>query len=106
MYYPNPYPDGFYTGSTKEKPFVGQRQSYYAWEWSDALFIVLDPYGYTTTNPKQGAEADNWEWTLGFNQYKWFKSVLETSKAKYKFVFAHHLLGDVRGGIEWVDFYE
>jgi hypothetical protein len=106
LYYPNPAPDGFYTGSATEETFTGQRRSYYSWEWGDALFVVLDPYWYTTENPKHGGEADNWKWTLGTDQYKWFKSVLETSKAKYKFVFTHHVLGDVRGGIEWADFYE
>jgi len=105
-YYPNPYPDGFYTGSSKEEPFTGQRQSYYSWEWGDALFVVLDPYWYTATNPKQGAEADNCKWTLGFDQYTWLKNALETSKAKYKFVFTHHILGDMRGGVEWADLYE
>jgi hypothetical protein len=106
LYYPNPYPDGFYTGSATEEPFVGQRQSYYSWEWGDALFVVLDPYWYTTKNPKQGTEADNWKWTLGLDQYTWLKNTLETSKSRYKFVFTHHVLGDVRGGIEWADLYE
>ena len=106
LYYPNPNPDGFYTGSTQDEPFVGQRQSYYSWEWGDALFVVLDPYWYTATNPKQGAEADNWKWTLGLDQYTWLKNALETSNAKYKFVFTHHILGDMRGGVEWADLYE
>ena len=40
--------------------------------------------------------------TLGDAQYHWFKRTLEQSKAKYKFVFAHHVLGTGRGGIdEW-----
>jgi hypothetical protein len=106
LYYPNPYPDSFYSGSAKEEPLVGQRQSYYSWEWGDALFVVLDPYWYTATNPKHGAEADNWKWTLGFDQYTWLKNALETSNAKYKFVFTHHILGDMRGGVEWADLYE
>jgi hypothetical protein len=106
LYYPNPGPDSFYTGSAKDEPFVGQRQSYYSWTWGDALFVVLDPYWYTSKNPKQGSEAGNWAWTLGIDQYRWLKGVLETSKSKYKFVFTHHVLGDVRGGIEWADFYE
>ena len=106
LYYPNPYPDSFYSGGGKEEQFVGQRQSYYAWEWGDALFVVLDPYWYTTTNPKQGAEAGNWKWTLGTDQYAWLKNALETSGARYKFIFTHHVLGDVRGGTEWAGLYE
>jgi hypothetical protein len=38
--------------------------------------------------------------TLGEEQYQWFKHTLETSTAKYKFVFTHHVLGTGRGGIE------
>lgn len=33
-------------------------------------------------------------------QYKWFKKTLEQSKAKYKFAFAHHVLGTGRSGNE------
>ena len=36
---------------------------------------------------------DWWALTLGDAQYHWFKRTLETSKAKYKFVFAHHVMG-------------
>ena len=104
LYYPNPYPNGFYGGNTKEEPFIGIGQNYYSWQWGSALFIVLDAYRYTTKNRKQ--TGDLWDWTLGEMQYKWFKNVLETSKAKYKFVFIHQLLGEVRGGIEWADKYE
>jgi hypothetical protein len=38
--------------------------------------------------------------TLGEAPYQWFKQTLETSNAKYKFVFTHHVLGTGRGGIE------
>jgi hypothetical protein len=103
-YYPNPYPDGFYSGDTSEQPFAGQRESYYAWEWGDALFVVLDPYYWTPENPKQS--GDLWDYTLGTEQYRWLEETLRTSGAKYKFVFSHHVLGDVRGGIEWAGLYE
>ena len=43
---------------------------------------------------------------MGDAQYQWFKRTLEQSKAKYKFVFAHHVLGTGRGGIECADLYE
>ena len=102
-YYPNPLPDSFYSGDTTSEAFVGLRQNYYAWEWGSALFVVLDPYWYTKTKP-------NWGWTLGVNQYNWFKNVLSTSEAKFKFVFCHQLVGgngvDGRGGTEFVDFFE
>jgi hypothetical protein len=103
-YYPTPSPDGFYSGGTIAEPFVGERGSYYAWEWGDALFVVLDPYAYTTINPKQS--GDLWDYTLGADQYRWLVNVLGTSTSRYKFVFAHHVVGDVRGGVEWAGLYE
>ncbi|MBK6791105.1 MAG: hypothetical protein IPG80_00890 [Anaerolineales bacterium] len=39
-------------------------------------------------------------------QYQWFRQTLETSNAKYKFVFTHHVLGTGRGGIELADTFE
>lgn len=47
-----------------------------------------------------------WNVTLGDAQYQWLKQTLETSTAKYKFVFTHHVLGTGRGGIEVADGYE
>jgi len=89
LYYPNPLPDDFYTGNTTIEDFVGLPQDYYAWERGDALFVVLDPYRYTI--PKSGKSPDGWDWTLGGKQYEWFKQTLENSKAKFKFIFSHHL---------------
>ncbi len=104
LYYPNPFPDSFYSGNTNKEPFVGICQNYYSWQWGNALFVVLDGYRYTTDNRKKS--GDVWTWTLGETQYKWFKHALETSNSKYKFVFIHQVLGEVRGGIEWSDLYE
>jgi len=103
LYYPNPIPNSFYSGNTKSENFVGLRENYYAWEWGNALFIVIDPYWNTTLKP-------DWGWTLGLDQYSWFKNVITTSKAKYKFIFCHQLVGghgkDARGGSEYADFFE
>jgi hypothetical protein len=96
FYYPNPEPDGFYSGNTTSEAF-GMRlpENYFAWEWGDALFVVLDSWrGYTVS-----AKPRDWEWTLGKDQYDWLKRTLETSKAKFKFVFSHHVMGETRGGI-------
>ena len=110
-YYPNPTPGTFYSGSTTAEPLIGLRDGYYAWTWGDALFVVLDPFWYTTSKPKPG--GDGWEWTLGQAQYTWLKQTLETSQAKFKFVFAHQLVGGSsdaygigRGGIEFANLYE
>jgi hypothetical protein len=103
LYYPNPFPNAFYSGNSKPENFVGLRENYYAWEWGNALFIVLDPFYYTITKP-------GWGWTLGADQYNWFKNVITKSQAKYKFVFCHNLVGgngnDARGGTEFASLFE
>jgi hypothetical protein len=107
QYFPNPEPDGFYTGNSVNEDLTGFRQDYYAWEWGDALFVVLDPYWYTTTKP--GGTADGWAWTLGETQYRWLEQTLQRSNATYKFVFAHQLVGgdsQGRGGTEFASLYE
>jgi N-acetylneuraminic acid mutarotase len=108
-YYTNPLPDAFYSGDTTPQPYVGLRQDYYAWEWGNALYVVLDPYWYTTVKPQN--QESNWNWTLGRAQYDWLKRTLEQSGAKFKFVFIHHLVGGkidatARGGSEYAHFYE
>ena len=49
---------------------------------------------------------DMWKITLGDDQYHWLEKTLSTSHAKYKFVFAHHVLGTGRGGVEEAGLYE
>jgi hypothetical protein len=53
---------------------------------------------------------DNWRHTLGAEQHKWLEKTLSESKAAYKFVFIHNLVGglgkDSRGGVEGADGYE
>ena len=105
-YFSNPAPNSFYTGDTINHPFVGQRENYYAWTWGDALFIVLDPYWYTSPKPDS---LNGWRWTLGKVQYDWLKSTLEKNNSKFKFVFAHQIIGgdpDGRGGVEFANLYE
>lgn len=97
FYYPNPYPNTFYTGNDDNEPYgIGSPENYYAWTWGDALFVVLDVYRYQNINSEK---PQNWDWTLGFKQYTWLKNTLEGSNAKYKFVFAHHIRGQGRGGL-------
>jgi phosphodiesterase/alkaline phosphatase D-like protein len=96
--------------------FVGLPGDYYSWRWADALFVVIDPYWHSPTavdsqpgskGKKHAAERRNmWNITLGEAQYRWFKKTLEESDAAYKFVFAHHVLGTGRGGIENANLYE
>jgi hypothetical protein len=114
-YYVNPITDGFYTGNDETFTYIegdGLLEDYYAWTWGDALFVVIDPYWYTTTKPYSGntgggessdpGSGDRWDWTLGYDQFMWLKDVLENNNTAYKFIFAHHMLGGtepyVRGG--------
>jgi sugar lactone lactonase YvrE len=109
--FPQPAPDSFYSGDANEVKFIGKLRDYYAWTWGDALFVVIDPYWHSpkpVDNVLGGREKvrDMWAITLGEDQYKWLKDTLEKSKAKFKFVFCHHVLGTGRGGIEMADQYE
>lgn len=116
-YYPNPIPDGFYSGDTLNTPGVGRRESWYSWIWGDALFVVIDPYW----EARKGKDPDverGWDFSLGKEQYEWLKSTLRGSGAPYKFVFAHQLVGGDepfvagasqgtgRGGAAWAHLYE
>ena len=106
-YFPNPVPDNFYTGDAIPKPPSGLLENYYAWEWGDALFVVLDPYRYSLR--QRGGGSDGWAWSLGRAQYDWLAKTLAGSHAKFKFVFLHNLLcGDQasRGGVEIAGFNE
>jgi predicted phosphodiesterase len=108
-FFPNPFPDGFYTGNKSDVRTVGRVEDYYAWEWGDALFVALDPFW--PTSKRGGKKADgNWAATLGREQYEWLERTLAGSKAKVKFVFIHHLVGGLdesgRGGSEAAELYE
>ena len=95
-YYTLPSPSGFYKGNAVPEGYgMGLPENYYSWEWGDALFVVLDCYRYSAAN----SSAGGWDWTIGDGQYQWFKQTLESSSARYKFVFAHQVLGYGRGGI-------
>ncbi len=89
------------------EPLAKDGHAYYSWEQGNALFIVLDPYWFT---PKQRRDDDNWTRTLGQEQYDWLKRTLESSKATFKFVFIHQLVGGLdragRGGVESVPLFE
>lgn len=103
-YYPNPVPDGFYTGNTEVEAISGQPENYYAFQWGDALYVSIDPYRYSTVDPY--SDKDPWEWSMGKTQYDWFRKTLESSTAKYKFVFSHHAIGNFRGGADVANLYE
>ena len=113
LYYLNPDPllGGFFSGNTDvtNSGLNGDHTigDYYAWEWGDALFVVIDPYWYSVTKPFTGnggggesyspGSGDFWDWTLGAGQYLWLKQTLEASKATYKFLFTHQLVAGWAG---------
>lgn len=107
--FPNPYPDGFYTGNKTEVKPVGKVENYYAWEWGDSLFVALDPF-WGSGRVGRNSTTGNWARTLGKEQYEWLTKTLAASSAKYKFVFIHHLVGgldeNARGGSEAAVLYE
>lgn len=126
-FYPLPAPEGMYTGNRQPVEHVGLLRDYYAWEWGDSLFVVIDPYWHSHAavdneagergparegeagQPRRGGgrgQRDLWQITLGDAQYRWLRSTLLQSRAKFKFVFSHHVLGTGRGGIEQADKYE
>jgi len=120
-YFPLPDTNAFYSGDVESISFVGKPRDYYSWTWGDALFVTLDPYWHSK-NPVDnvagvsndtvqggkgsGKTTDLWSIGIGDTQYFWLKKVLETSNAKYKFVFSHHVMGTGRGGIEVSTNYE
>lgn len=104
-------PDNFYTGNAEAVTHIGLLRNYFAWTWGDALFVVIDPYWASPVAVDNifggGARRANlWDVTHGDSQYLWLKNTLEKSTAKYKFVFAHHVMGTGRGGIELAGLYE
>jgi len=111
-YFPQPAPDReFYTGDATPVEHIGLLRDYYAWTWGDALFVVIDPYWHSSApvdNVYGGGDKrrDMWAITLGDEQYQWLAHTLAESKAAHKFVFAHHVLGTGRGGIECAGGYE
>ena len=119
--YPTVGTEGIYSGPTEPFKEIGPLKSYTSWTWGDALFVLLDNYWHSTAlvdsgfggkggkGEKGGDDKKNRDWwgiTIGDAQYKWLKHTLETSKAKHKFVFAHHVLGSGRGGVDEADLYE
>ncbi|MBH9575682.1 metallophosphoesterase family protein [Inhella proteolytica] len=105
-HFPNPEPDGFYSGNAMPDLHAGPLQDHYAWTWGDALFVVLNPYWHGSA--RRGAER--WELTLGEAQYRWLRQTLEGSRARHKLVFVHQLVGGAdrqgRGGAEAVPYGE
>jgi len=109
--FPQPAPDGFYTGDAQPVEFIGLLRDYYAWTWGDALFVVIDPYWHSpgpvdNVFGSRDKKRDMWAITLGDEQYRWLERTLKGNRTPYTFVFTHHVLGTGRGGVECAGLYE
>ncbi|RLB61407.1 MAG: hypothetical protein DRI90_11420 [Deltaproteobacteria bacterium] len=91
-YLPNPtdatYPDG---GS--------RHQDYYAFQWGDALFAVLNVITYTKTEHVLRKPSRPDDYSLGDEQLRWLERTLAQATARWRFVLIHHAVGG-RGGDE------
>jgi hypothetical protein len=96
-YFPMPSINSSFSGDTKNA-------NYYAFEYENVLFVVLDAFTFTTDS------SAGWSDTLGLEQYQWLESILKNSKCDTKFVFVHHLLGGIdvehRGGAQASKYFE
>jgi predicted phosphodiesterase len=88
---PNPDSDTYPEGGNED-------QDYYGFTWGDVLFLVLNVTGYTPLDHGLGSpvgKADNW--TLGEKQKRWLFDQLSRSKARWKFLLAHHTVAGKAG---------
>jgi hypothetical protein len=86
-FFPLPAPDGYYTGDEQPGSAAGLVRDHYAWQWGDALMVVVDPGWWSPpTGDSQGV-------TPGDAQYQWLRRTLEGSAARYRFLFAHQVPG-------------
>jgi hypothetical protein len=105
-FYPLPAPDGFYSGDSEPVEHIGLLRDYYAWTWGDALFVGIDPYWHSPVavdnkaGSREHGKRNLSDATLGEAQLRWLAKTLTESKARWKFVFAHHVNGTGRGGVE------
>jgi len=82
-------------------------QGYFAFEWGDALFVILDVVKYKNSRMLDPSPA---RFHIGDAQLIWLTSVLQNSTQRWKFIFMHHLFGGGnyygRGGAAFAFYYE
>jgi 3',5'-cyclic AMP phosphodiesterase CpdA len=84
LYLPAPGPQTYPQGGSAF-------EDYYAFNWGDALFVVLNVFTYTPgchllgTYP--GLPDD---WTLGAAQLDWLRETLAHDHSRWKFLLIHH----------------
>jgi len=91
LYLPAPGPQTYPQGGSAF-------EDYYAFNWGDALFVVLNVFTYTPgchllgTYP--GLPDD---WTLGAPQLDWLRETLAHDHSRWKFLLIHHPVGGDAG---------
>jgi hypothetical protein len=88
---PTPDPKTYPEGGSESGDFYG-------FTWGDALFLVLNVSGYTSSDhtlQSPVGKAD--DWTLGEVQKQWLQEKLSKSEKKWKFLFLHHPVGGKAG---------
>jgi hypothetical protein len=71
-------------------------KTFFSWEWGDALFIVLDPYLYTTEYPSQ-CDGEKPVFTLGEVQRNWLLDLIDNNTHNWIFIFIHQHGGQLPG---------
>ena len=90
-HFPNPGPDTYPQGGSHD-------EDYYGFTWGDALFLILNVTGYTSTpHTLNSAAGKRDDWTLGEKQKAWLHDQLAGSKARWKLLFIHHTVGGDAG---------
>ena len=92
LFVPNPDGTTYPQGGSMDSDYD---QGYFAFEWGDALFVVMDVNKYKDSKKINPSPA---RFHVGQAQLSWLTSVLQNSTRRWKFVFNHHLFG---GGIAY-----
>jgi hypothetical protein len=104
LFVPNPDGMTYPQGGSMDSDYD---QGYFAFEWGDALFVVMDVVKYKTTEDVEPSSA---RFHIGEAQLLWLTSVLQNSTQRWKFIFTHHLFGGGtnygRGGAAFAFDYE
>jgi len=104
LFVPNPSGATYPQGGSDDDDYD---QGYFAFEWGDALFIVLDAVKYK--EPKLKLRSPE-RFHIGQKQLEWLTSTLQQSSARWKLIFVHHLFGGgnyyARGGAAFAFDYE
>ncbi len=94
LYLPTPGPDTYAEGG-------GMNSDYYAFQWGDALFVILNVMSYTPKDhPWKKTDEGADTWSLGVEQLAWLEDTLKNSTSKWKFICAHHPAGGNGGSAQ------